>query len=302
MVTDTRSIAKPLRRPFIQSKLLHGLNYLLLALCAYTTLFPFINIIAVSFSSSRAINAAEVFMWPVDFNLNAYMNLIKDGQLFVAMKNTFLITVVGTGLNMVFTIIAAYPLSKSRLRGRNTMLMLILFTMLFSGGLIPNFLLINSLGLVNSYWGLWFPALISAYNMFVMKSFMEGLPHELEESAQIDGAGEARILWQIVLPLCKPVIAALTLFYAVGWWNSYMNVLIYIRDTDKLSLMVKLHQMISLLSPEMLRSGEGVQQVALTPEGIRAAAVVIAIVPILCVYPFLQRHFIKGVLLGSVKG
>ncbi|CAM3884070.1 MULTISPECIES: carbohydrate ABC transporter permease [Paenibacillus] len=296
MVTDTRSITKPLRRPFIRSKLLHGLNYLLLALCAYTTLFPFINIIAVSFSSSRAINAAEVFMWPVDFNLKAYMNLIKDGQLFVAMKNTFLITVVGTVLNMLFTIIAAYPLSKSRLRGRNTMLMLILFTMLFSGGLIPNFLLINSLGLVNSYWGL------SAYNMFVMKSFMEGLPQELEESAQIDGAGEARILWQIVLPLCKPVIAALTLFYAVGWWNSYMNVLIYIRDTDKLSLMVKLHQMISLLSPEMLRSGEGVQQVALTPEGIRAAAVVIAIVPILFVYPFLQRHFIKGVLLGSVKG
>ncbi|NMO95446.1 carbohydrate ABC transporter permease [Paenibacillus lemnae] len=295
-------MAKPLRRPFSRSRLLQWLNYVLLALCAYTTLFPFINIIAVSFSSSRAINAAEVFMWPVEFNINAYFNLIKDGQLFVAMKNTFLITVVGTVLNMVFTIIAAYPLSKSRLRGRNTMLMLILFTMLFSGGLIPNFLLINSLGLVNSYWSLWFPALISVYNMFVMKSFMEGLPQELEESAQIDGAGEARVLWQIVLPLCKPVIAALTLFYAVGWWNSYMNVLIYIRDTDKLSLMVKLHQMISLLSPEMLRSGEGVQQVVLTPEGIRAAAVVIAIVPILCVYPFLQRHFIKGVLLGSVKG
>ncbi|WP_246246160.1 carbohydrate ABC transporter permease [Paenibacillus lemnae] len=302
MVTDTTSMAKPLRRPFSRSRLLQWLNYVLLALCAYTTLFPFINIIAVSFSSSRAINAAEVFMWPVEFNINAYFNLIKDGQLFVAMKNTFLITVVGTVLNMVFTIIAAYPLSKSRLRGRNTMLMLILFTMLFSGGLIPNFLLINSLGLVNSYWSLWFPALISVYNMFVMKSFMEGLPQELEESAQIDGAGEARVLWQIVLPLCKPVIAALTLFYAVGWWNSYMNVLIYIRDTDKLSLMVKLHQMISLLSPEMLRSGEGVQQVVLTPEGIRAAAVVIAIVPILCVYPFLQRHFIKGVLLGSVKG
>lgn len=242
-------------------------------------------------------------MWPVEFNVEAYKNLLKDGQLIIAMKNTIVITVIGTALNMFFTIIAAYPLSKARLKGRNMMLMAILFTMLFSGGLIPNFLLINSLGLVNTYWSLWLPALISAYNMFVMKSFLEGLPEELEESAAIDGAGDFTILWKIILPLSKPVIAALTLFYAVGWWNSYMNVLIYIRSTDKVSLMVKLYQMISLVSPELLRgSGEGVLQVTITPEGIRAASVVFAIVPILCVYPFLQKHFIKGVLLGSIKG
>ncbi|MDQ0060559.1 carbohydrate ABC transporter permease [Paenibacillus harenae] len=302
MVTSGKALKKPPHRGGFSSKAFHWVNYLVLALCAYATLFPFVNIIAVSFSSSRAINAAEVFMWPIEFNMNAYVNLLKDGQLLVAMKNTALITLVGTALNMLFTIMAAYPLSKSRLRGRNFMLMAILFTMLFSGGLIPNFLLINSLGLVNTYWALWLPALISAYNMFVMKSFLEGLPDELEESAQIDGAGDATILWKIVLPLSKPVIAALTLFYAVGWWNSYMNVLIYIRNTDKLSLMVKLHQMIALVSPDMLRSGEGLMQTVITPEGIRAAAVVIAITPILCVYPFLQKHFIKGVLLGSVKG
>ncbi|WP_108994817.1 carbohydrate ABC transporter permease [Paenibacillus agaridevorans] len=277
------------------------LNYIFLALCAYATLFPFINIIATSFSSSRAINAGEVFMWPIEFNLDAYNNLIRDGQLIVAMKNTVIITLVGTALNMLFTIMAAYPLSKARLKGRNVMLMAILFTMLFSGGLIPNFLLVNTLGLVNSYWALWLPALISAYNMFVMKSFLEGLPEELEESAAIDGASEFTILWRIILPLSKPVIAALTLFYAVGWWNSYMNVLIYIRSTDKLSLMVKLYQMIDLVSTELLR-GEGVLQAVITPESIRAAAVVFAIVPILCVYPFLQKHFIKGVLLGSIKG
>lgn len=279
----------------------NGLNYIFLALCAYATLFPFVNIIATSFSSSRAINAGEIFMWPIEFNIDAYQNLIRDGQLIVAMKNTVVITVIGTALNMLFTIMAAYPLSKARLRGRNVMLMAILFTMLFSGGLIPNFLLVNSLGLVNTYWALWLPALISAYNMFVMKSFLEGLPEELEESAAIDGAGEFTVLWKIILPLSKPVIAALTLFYAVGWWNSYMNVLIYIRSTDKLSLMVKLYQMIDLVSTELLR-GEGVMQVAITPESIRAAAVVFAIVPILCVYPFLQKHFIKGVLLGSIKG
>ncbi|HEY4391924.1 MAG TPA: carbohydrate ABC transporter permease [Paenibacillus sp.] len=277
-------------------------NYILLALIAYVTVFPFINIIAVSLSSSRAINAAEVFMWPIDFNVTAYKSLLKDGQLIVAMKNTVIITVVGTFLNMLMTTMAAYPLSKSRLKGRGIMLMAILFTMMFSGGMIPNFLLVNSLGLVNTYWSLWLPALISAYNMFVMKSFFEGLPEELEESAAIDGASDATILWKIILPLSKPVIAALTLFYAVGWWNSYMNVLIYIRGTDKLSLMVKLYQMIDLISPELMRSGEGVTRTSITPEGIRAAAVVFAIVPILCVYPFLQKHFIKGVLLGSIKG
>jgi len=278
------------------------LNYVLLALAAYATIFPFINIIAVSLSSSRAINAAEVFMWPVDFNISAYQSLLKDGQLVIAMRNTVLITVVGTFLNMLLTTMAAYPLSKSKLKGRGFMLMAILFTMLFSGGMIPNFLLVNSLGLVNSYWALWLPALISAYNMFVMKSFFEGLPEELEESAAIDGASDATILWKIILPLSKPVIAALTLFYAVGWWNSYMNVLIYIRSSDKVSLMVKLYQMIDQISPELTRSGEGVSRILITPEGIRAAAVVFAIVPILCVYPFLQKHFIKGVLLGSIKG
>jgi putative aldouronate transport system permease protein len=268
-------------------------NYLLLALCAYLTLFPFVNIFAVSMSSTRAITAGEVFMWPIEFNLATYSNLLRDGQMLVAMKNTIIITVVGTALNMLFTIMAAYPLSKSRLKGRNMILMAILVTMLFSGGIIPNFLVVSSLGLVNTYWSLW---------LFVMKSFLEGLPEELEESASIDGASELTILMKIILPLSKPVIAALTLFYAISWWNSYMNVLIYIRSTDKMSLMVKLYQMVQLVSPEMLMSGEGVTQTMVTPEGIRAAAVILAIIPILCIYPFLQKHFIKGVLLGSVKG
>lgn len=298
MVTQTKSNLTQQRRINIP----RGILYFLLGICAFVTLFPFANVIAVSFSSSRAINAAEVFLWPVEFQTDAYLNLLRDGQLITAMKNTLIITVVGTALNMLFTIMAAYPLSKARLKGRNMMLMAILFTMLFSGGLIPNFLLINSLGLVNTYWALWLPALISAYNMFVMKSFLEGLPVELEESASIDGASEFTILWRIILPLSMPVIAALTLFYSVGWWNSYMNVLIYIRNSGKLSLMVKLYQMIALVSPDMLKSGEGVTQTLITPEGIRAAGVVIAIAPILCVYPFLQKYFIKGVLLGSVKG
>lgn len=280
------------------------LNAFLLGCFACASLFPFINILAVSFSSSRAINAGEVSLWPIEFNLDAYRNLIADGQLLVAMRNSLVITMVGTAFNMLFTVLAAYPLSKRRLQGRNVMLMGILFTMLFGGGLIPNFLLISSLGLVNSYWGLWLPALISAYNMFVMKSFFEGLPEELEESAAIDGAKDWMILWRIILPISMPVIAALTLFYAVGWWNNYFNVLIYIKSTDKLSLTVKLYQMLQNVSSELLRTtnGEGALQTTITPEGIRAASIVIAVLPILCVYPFLQKHFVKGVLMGSVKG
>ncbi len=286
----------------ISSKALNGFLYFILALCGIAALFPFINIIAVSFSSSRAITAAEVFIWPVDFNMDAYANLYRDGQLIVAMKNTIWIAVFGTAFNMAFTVMAAYPLSKPMLMGRKAILMAILFTMLFSGGMIPTFLVVNGLGLVDSYWALWLPALISGYNMFVMKSFFEGLPEELEESAEIDGASNLTILLKIILPLSKPLLAALTLFYAVGWWNAYTNVLIYIRSASKTSLTVKLYQMIDQLSPELLTSGEGALQTLITPEGIRAAAIVFAIVPILCVYPFLQKYFIKGVLLGSIKG
>lgn len=286
------------------SRWFRWLNAILLAVYACATLFPFINILAVSMSGSRAINAGEVSLWPVDFTWDAYHNLLADGQLLVSMKNTVIITVVGTALNMLFTVMAAYPLSKRRLKGRNTMLMAVLFTMLFGGGLIPHFLLVSSLGLVNSYWGLWLPALISVYNMFVLKSFFEGLPDELEESAAIDGAKDLTILWKIVLPLSLPVIAALTLFYAVGWWNSYFNVLIYIKSTDKLSVTVKLYQMLQNVGQDLLSTtnAEGVTQTTITPEGVRAAAIIIAILPILCVYPFLQKHFVKGVLMGSVKG
>jgi putative aldouronate transport system permease protein len=280
-------------------------NYLILGVCSLFALYPFWYEIVSSVSSSRAITAGEVFLWPVEFNTEAYRRLFQDGQLFVAMRNTILVTIVGTALNMAITTLAAYPLSRRRLMGRNTLLMFITFTMLFVSGVIPNFILIKSLGLMDTYWALWLPALISTYNMFVMKTFMEGLPEEVEESAAIDGAGDWRILIQIILPLCKPIMAALSLFYAVGWWNSYFSVLLYITKTTMQTLTLKLYQMILQVDQNLLNNlsgSEGVAQVTLTPEGIKAAAIVIAVTPILIVYPFLQKHFVKGVLIGSVKG
>lgn len=279
--------------------------YLFLGFVSLLTLFPFWYEIVASFSSSRAITSGEVFLWPIEFNTVAYQRLFDDGQLIMAMGNTVLVTVAGTLFNMVMTILAAYPLSRKRLAGRNWLLMLITFTMLFVAGLIPNFILIKSLGLMNSYWAVWLPGLISTYNMFVMKTFMEGLPGEIEESASIDGAGDWRILLQIYLPLCKPILAALSLFYAVSWWNSYFNVMLYVTKSTKLTVMVKLYQMVSAVDSNLLNSmngNEGLEQVLLTPEALKAAAVVIVVTPILCVYPFLQKHFVKGVLIGSVKG
>ncbi|NQX68356.1 carbohydrate ABC transporter permease [Paenibacillus alba] len=279
--------------------------YLFLGIISVLTLFPFWYEIAASFSSSRAINSGEVFLWPIEFNTVAYQRLFEDGQLILALRNTIVVTIVGTVFNIVMTILAAYPLSRRRLIGRKPLLMFITFTMLFVTGLIPNFILVKTLGIMNSYWAVWLPALISTYNMFVMKSFMEGLPEEIEESAAIDGAGDWRILLQIFMPLCKPIMAALSLFYAVGWWNSYFNVMLYITKSAKLTVMVKLYQMVDKVDNNLLNNAGGnddLSQVVLTPESIKAAAIVIAIMPILCVYPFLQKHFVKGVLIGSVKG
>ncbi|RTE10261.1 carbohydrate ABC transporter permease [Paenibacillus whitsoniae] len=279
--------------------------YILLGCFSLLTLFPFWYEIAASFSSSRAINSGEVFLWPVEFNVVAYERLFDDGQLFVAMRNTVVVTVVGTALNMVMTILAAYPLSKRRLLGRNTLLMMITVTMLFVAGIIPNFILIKTLGLMNSYWAVWLPGLISTYNMFVMKTFMEGLPEEIEESASMDGAGDWLKLMQIFIPLCKPILAALSLFYAVSWWNSYFNVMLYITKSAKLTVMVKVYQMVNKVDENLLNNiggNDAAERILLTPEAIKAAAVVIAVMPILCVYPFLQKYFVKGVLIGSVKG
>ncbi|MBW5447413.1 ABC transporter permease subunit [Cohnella sp. CFH 77786] len=274
-------------------------NALLLAVFAFITLFPFLNVLAYSFSSSRAIAAGEVFVWPVEFNVAAFGKLIDDGQLFVAMKNTVIITVVGTLLQMAATTLAAYALSKKRLKGRKAFLGMILFTMLFGGGLIPLFLLLRNLQILDSFWAIWLPSLVSAYNLFVMKSFFETLPAELEESATIDGAGDPVIFWNIVVPLSKSILAAISLFYAVGMWNVYSQAVYFLNDSELMPLLVRLYQMIQQTSETLLDSSEAS---LIQPESIKAAAIVIAIAPILCVYPFLQKYFVKGVLLGSVKG
>ena len=284
-------------------------NYFFIGIITLLCVLPFVHIIALSFSSYRAVLSGEVGLWPVELTLNAYSNLIIDGNIFRGLRNTVIVTVVGTAFNMIATTMAAYPLSKRRLRGRGFFLWIIIFTMLFNGGIIPTFVLIRQLGLLNTYWALWLLVLVSPFNMFVMKSFFQSQPDSLEESAVIDGANDIQILVRIILPLSMPVIATLTLFYAVGHWNTYMNVLIYISDPEKYTLMMRLRQMITGMTEAITTAqsteateGSRLLEDLITPQSIRSAAIVVSTIPIMVVYPFLQRYFVKGVMLGSLKG
>jgi len=296
--------AKPImafkKNATIGSKMFDIFNYLLITLITLATVFPLINFLSLSLSSSRAISSGEVFILPVEVNFGAYINLIKDGTLVKALKNSVVVAGCGTALNMVATILGAYPLSKKRLRGRGILLGLITFTMMFGGGLIPTFILIKQLNLIDSYWSLWLLGLISTYNMLVLKSFFEQLPPDLEESAAIDGFNDFSILVRIILPISMPAIATITLFYLVSHWNSYFNVMMYISDSNKQTVMTRLMQMIDKLKTSLLDSSELQIEMA-APESVKAAAVVFSTLPILCVYPFLQRYFVKGVMIGAIK-
>jgi putative aldouronate transport system permease protein len=282
-----------------------GIITIILGLFALCCLYPFINIAVISVSSMRAVNAGEVYLWPVEFTLEVYKEVIRDGQIFVAMKNTVLLTLVGTALCMTSTILSAYALSKKRLLGRGIFMGIIVFTMMFGGGMIPGFLLIRSLGLMNTYWALWLSGLQSSYNMIVLRTFFQTIPDSLEEAAQIDGAGDPYILVRIVLPLSGAALATITLFYAVGWWNTYFSAMMYITTSTRQVLMVKLRQMLDAMQVLASQAESGISEGAgmtdIAGETFKAATILVSMLPIMCVYPFLQKYFTKGVMIGSVK-
>ena len=291
------------RRMSVSEQIFHSCIYIVLLLCVILAVFPIIYVLATSFSSSNAIASGKVVLLPVDFTLRSYREIFRDGNVLTSLKNTIVITLIGTAFNMIFTIMCAYPLSRKRLKGRAFFSGLYVFTMIFGGGLIPNFLLVKSLHLINTYWALWLPSLISVYNMIILKTYFQNIPESLEEAAMIDGANDVYVLIKIMLPLAGPVLATLSLFSAVGWWNEYYSAMIFIDSTRKLPMTVRLMQMIESASRGSLINGEGVTASEhITPEGIKAATIVVTMVPILCVYPFLQKYFVTGVMIGSVKG
>lgn len=270
------------------------------ALC----LLPFINVIAVSFSSKSAILRGDVGFWPVEFTPMAYEAIFSDKSMMHSLWYTVLITVLYTALAMVLTILMAYPLTKKRLKGRKLFNLLALFTMYFSGGTIPIYLNIKELGMLNTMWSLIIPGALSTYNMIIMKSFFASLPDSLEEAATIDGANDFQILTQIYLPLSLASIATLTLFYAVGKWNSFQDALYYITDRNLQPLQLKLYNLIKgAQSVDVTMMEGGASTVATNiSESIESATIIFATLPILVVYPFVQRYFVSGVTIGAIKG
>ena len=284
-------------------KIFYAINYTLLTIFGLSCVLPLIHLLALSLSNESAVASGAVSLWPQGLTASAYEKLISGTRIIGATINSVQITVIGTALNLFFTILCAYPLSRSFMYGRRIFTLAIVFTMLFTGGLIPGFLLVKSLGLIDTYGALWLPGLVSVYNMLVMRTFFAGIPDELVEAARMDGCGEWRLLMRIFLPLSLPVIAALGLFYGVAHWNSFFHVMMYINSPAKQNLAVLVQQMIQSqtlmqevgnLSPEDFSS--------LTPESIRSAGVIVMILPMLIVYPLLQRFFVKGMLIGAIKG
>lgn len=272
--------------------------YALLIIGLSCVTIPFIYVTASSFATKQEILSRGFFFFPKQWTINAYGYLISNDNFMSAFKNAVTITVVGTSINIVLTSLMAYGLSKSWLRGRRTLNFMVLFTMLFSGGMIPTYLVVRELGLLNSYWALYLVMAIAPFNLIVMRSFFQNVPQELEESARIDGCSELRLFWRIVVPLSMPAIATFTLFYAVHNWNTYFNAILYINDSSKWPLQVFLRQMLILTDSSLEADAGGFEY---TP-AVKMAAVLISALPLLVIYPFLQKHFNKGMLLGSVKG
>ncbi len=277
--------------------------YAIIAGFALLCVLPFLYVLASSFATEKEILERSFFIIPKDFSLNAYSYIVKDGSIFRGLKNSVIVTAVGTAINMFVSCTLAYPLSRKYLKGRNFVMNMVIVIMLFSGGMVPSYLLNTQvLHLRNTFWALWLPGAMSAFNMIILKNYFQGLPTELEEAATIDGANDLLTFVKIILPLSGPVLASVSLFYAVGHWNSYFSAMMYITDTDKEVAQIVLRRII-MQTTNLVDSGMdwGVWGAPPT-KAVRNATTIVATVPILVVYPFIQKYFTAGVMVGSVKG
>jgi putative aldouronate transport system permease protein len=277
-------------------------NYIFLFLVALAMALPFIYVIAGSFTSQEELVQRRIVLIPVKPTLAAYRLISMSRMILTGMSSSVLITVVGTLINIGMTTLMAYPLSRKQLMGRSLIQKMIIFTMLFHAGMIPNYMLVRAVGLIDSYWSLWLPIAISAFNLILMRNFFQQIPEEIQEAATVDGCNDLQILWRIVLPLSKPAIAAFSLFYAVDHWNAYFKAIMYINTPEKWPIQVWLRQIIILAQSDFAAEVSAEILLEAPPETVKLAVIVVACIPIMLVYPFLQKHFTKGILLGSVKG
>jgi putative aldouronate transport system permease protein len=286
-------------------RVLYAFVTVLLVLFMIVVAYPLIFVLSSSFSSGEAVSSGRVLLWPVDPSLKGYEAVFKHKNILTGYRNTFLYTGVGTLLNIAVTMMCAYPLSRRDFRWRKPYMVLFVITMYFSGGLIPTYMVINSLGLVNTFWVMVIPGLMGVYNMIVARTFiMSTIPLEMLESAQIDGCSDARYFFGFVLPLSKAIIAVQALFYGVGHWNAYFNAMIYLSKPQLYPLQLILRQILVLsqivytdmLDPELIAANVGLADL------LKFSLIVVATLPILAAYPFAQKYFIKGIMVGSLKG
>ncbi|WP_248929155.1 carbohydrate ABC transporter permease [Paenibacillus hamazuiensis] len=282
------------------NRIFDGVNYTLLTLIGLVCIIPFIYVLAVSFTAPHIVAQGGFILYPKEISLSAYKYIFSTNTLVRSLGVSVYVTVVGTLINLVFTSLLAYPLSRPHLKGRSLMLLAVLFTMLFNGGLIPTYYVVKSLGMIDSLWSLMIPSAISAFNLIVLKNFFQQIPDGLEDSAKIDGCNDLGILFRIVIPLSLPAIATFGLFYAVDHWNKFFSAVMYINTNTKWPIQVVLREIVINASSRI--GDTNIEEMNIQPLTIKMAVIVFATLPIIAVYPFLQKHFAKGVMLGSVKG
>ena len=283
----------------------YSIIHLLLILLLIVILYPLIYIVSSSFSSATAVSTGQVILLPVDFSLEGYKAVFSNDDVVRGCANTILYTVVGTFINIAMTMMAAFPLASVKLPGRNIVLSLFTFTLVFSGGMIPTYMLISNLGMINKIWAMVLPGAIMTYNLMIARSFIQSsIPAEMREAADIDGCSDFRYFFSMVLPLSKAVIAVLVLFYAIGHWNAYFNAFLYLNDRDKYPLQLILREILiansidssQIMDPEVAAAKQGMAEL------LKYALIIVSTVPVMCLYPLVQKYFIKGVMIGSVKG
>ncbi len=284
-------------------KLFDFLLYCFFAVLAIITIFPFYNVIIMSLTNTVGYAKHNPYILPYVIDLSGYKAIINDEFFLKSFKVTLFVTIVGTTLNMTFSILTAYVLSRKKLVGRKFFTGFVLFTMLFSGGMVPTYLVVSKIGLYNSIWSMIFPVLLSTYYIIIMKNYFQSLPVSLEEAAIIDGANDFQILTQIYLPISKPFMSTFALFYAVERWNEWWNAYLYINDKNIKPLQIYLKDIMVIynnqIAPQMQQMAE--EKLRIFPQSVQMSTIVITMVPIICVYPFLQKYFVKGIMLGSTK-
>lgn len=282
----------------LDDKIFNGIVYVILGICGLAAILPMLYVVSVSITPfGEVLRNGGFILFPREITFTAYRTLLTESNIPKAFQITVLITVIGTAVNLVLTGLMAYPLSRKNLPGRQFFLLMIVFTLLFSGGIIPTYLVVKSMGLLDSIWAMILPNAVWSFNVLIMKSFFEGLPEELFESARMDGAKEFRILLQIVIPLSTPVLLTVGLFYLVGHWNEFFQAIFYVTDRTLFPLQVIVREIL-MQSQQPLENAENM----MPTQTMQMASVMIASLPIIVIYPFLQKHFTKGMLLGSIKG